>query len=152
MLACFCQSKSAVSHTEPVVELCLGFASGHCLGMQENLLLPPLYYPFCPQPPVLNFAINSLSVSLIAACTHCIILLCTDITWIHHRKDQGTLLEPTVQLFLPGKVIHSSKGGLMFEFLFFSLLFQQISFNLSYHRVWMHTLLALLPSKLFLPT
>lgn len=154
MLSGFCQSKSAESHTEPlpVVELCLGFAPGHCLGVQENLLLPPPYYPFCPQLPVLNFTINSLSVSLITACTHCVILVCTGVTWIHHRKDSPHFWNPQSSFFYQGKWPTALREGWYLSSYFFSLLFQQISFHFPYHCVWMHTLLALLPFKFFLPT
>lgn len=35
------------------------------------------------------------------------------------QERQSSLLEPTVQLLLAGKVTHSIKGVLMFDFFFF---------------------------------
>lgn len=143
-MSCWLVSVSVqVSCTEPlpVVELCLGFAPGHCLGIQESLLLPPPYCPFCP--PASSSKLHyqqSFCVTLITACTHCVILVCTGVTWIHHRKDSPPSWNPQSSFFWQGKWPTALREGwCLSSFFFFPLLFQHICFHLPYHCVWMHT-------------
>lgn len=79
--------------------------------------------PSAPQPPFLNFTINSLSVSLTSACTHCVILVCTGVTWIHHRKDSPHFWNPQCSFFCQGKWPTALREGWCLSLGFFSSYF-----------------------------
>lgn len=94
--------------------------------------------PSAPSAPLLHFTINSLSVSLITACTHCVMLVCTGVTSVHHRKDSPHFWNPQSSFFWQEKWPTALGEGWCLIF-FFSLLVQHVCFHLPYHCVWMHT-------------
>lgn len=92
-------------------------------GNTREPVLPPPYCPFCPPTSSSKLHYNSLSVSLTTACTHCVILVCTGVTWIHQEKDSPPLWNPQSSFFWQRKWPTALREGWCLSSFFFPFYF-----------------------------
>lgn len=92
-------------------------------------------------------------MSLISACTLCVLIACTGVAWMHHRKDSPRSQNPQFSFFWQGRWPLALREGWCLRCYFFSPLISAPLFPSSLSLcLEAHTPLALFSSKFYLPT